>query len=87
MQTADPSLWAVSGEIRPAAAQQGRLGDCWFLAAASALAEFPDRVKLMYSNTGYSNTGVFQTKWWIAGEEIRVTVDDRLPANKLPKKN
>jgi len=59
MQKADPSLWAVKGEIRPAAAQQGRLGDCWFLAAAGALAEFPDRVKLMFTNTGYSNTGVF----------------------------
>jgi len=45
------------------------------------LAEFPDRVKKIFTNTQYSNTGVFQTKWYVGGEEVRVTVDDRLPVN------
>ena len=65
MQSTDPNLWGMEGETRPSAAQQGGLGDCWFLAAASALAEFPDRIKKIFTNTGYSNVGVFQTKWTV----------------------
>lgn len=80
MQSSDPVLFANS-ETRPSAAQQGGLGDCWFLAASSALAEFPDRVKGMFTNTGYSNVGVFQLKFHVQGEEVRVTVDDRLPSS------
>jgi len=93
MQSADPNLWSPDNETRPSAAQQGGLGDCWFLAATSALAEFPDRVKAIFTNTQYSNVGVFQTKWYIQGQEVRVTIDDRLPVdfraqsrgNQLPR--
>jgi len=42
-----PSLWGLKG-VTPAAAQQGKLGDSWFLSAATALAEVPDRVKKMF---------------------------------------
>ena len=28
--------------------RQGAIGDCWFLAAASALAEKPDRIKKIF---------------------------------------
>ena len=81
MQSSDPVLFA-NNETRPSAGQQGQLGDCWLLAAASALAEFPDRVKKIFVNTEYSNSGIFQTKFWIGGEQIKVTVDDRLPTNR-----
>lgn len=38
-----PSLWGSKG-VRPAAINQGRLGDCWLLASMAAIAEWPDRI-------------------------------------------
>ena len=42
-----PSMWGLEGVI-PNAVEQGRLGDAWFLTAATALAEYPERVKKMF---------------------------------------
>jgi hypothetical protein len=42
-----PSLWGAS-DVNPDAVQQGRLGDSWFLSAATALAEYPHRVKKLF---------------------------------------
>lgn len=38
-----PSLWGTKGVI-PNSVEQGKLGDHWFLSAAAALAEYPNRV-------------------------------------------
>ena len=35
-----PSLWGTNG-VLPNGVRQGHLGDCWFLASPSALAEYP----------------------------------------------
>jgi len=35
------------------------LGDCWFLAVAASLAEYPDRIQKLFVNTKYSREGVF----------------------------
>jgi hypothetical protein len=40
---AKPSLWGSKG-IRPAAINQGNLGDCWWLASMAAIAEWDDRI-------------------------------------------
>lgn len=53
-----PSLWGEKG-VLPAGIKQGRLGDCWFLAAAAALAEHPDRIKKIFKNSDYPSNGVF----------------------------
>ena len=42
-----PSLWGEKG-ILPDGVIQGMLGDCWFLAAASALAEYPERIRKIF---------------------------------------
>jgi hypothetical protein len=39
--------------------QQGGLGDCWFLASAAALAEYPERIMKIFSNKEYSKEGIF----------------------------
>jgi len=38
---------------------QGELGDCWFLASAAALAEYPDRIRRIFKNQEYSAEGIF----------------------------
>ena len=37
--------------ISPDDIGQGRLGDCWFLSAASAIAEFPGKLEKIFLNT------------------------------------
>jgi len=72
-----PSLWGEKG-ISPAGIEQGKLGTCWFLAAASALAEYPERVEKLFVNKEYSKEGVFQIKLFKEGVQDYVTIDDNL---------
>ena len=73
-----PSLWGDKG-VLPASVVQGKLGDCWFLAAAAALAEYPERVKKIFYNKVYSSKGIFMVKLWRKGRYTRLIVDDRIP--------
>lgn len=74
-----PSLWGSKG-IRPAAINQGGLGDCWLLASMAAIAEWPDRIeKIFGGQKSYPNNGQFNTKFWLYGKQINVTIDDRIP--------
>lgn len=74
-----PNLWGEKG-IRPAAVQQGGLGDCWFLSAMAALAEWKDRVQKSFNGQeSYAADGLFQVNFYTAGKVEKVTIDDRLP--------
>lgn len=59
--------------------KQGDLGDCWFLASASALAEHPARVEKVFGNRGKSKDGFYVFEFFFLGEPKYVVVDDRLP--------
>ena len=54
-----PSLWGKNG-VSPAGVKQGSLGDCWFLASASAIAEYPERIKKIFTNKAYPKSGIFE---------------------------
>lgn len=43
----EASLFGAEG-VLPNGVTQGNLGDCWFLASAAALAEFPYRIKRIF---------------------------------------
>jgi hypothetical protein len=76
--TKNPSLWGSKG-VQPAGTKQGMLGSCWFLASAAALAERPERIKKIFTNTDYDSAGVFQVGFYHMTEKVLVTVDDRIP--------
>jgi calpain-10 len=62
----------------PAGVAQGALGDCYWLAAASAFAENPERFKAVW-NTKAKNTGhIYSANFWIGGKQRPVTVDDNI---------
>lgn len=63
---------------------QGQLGNCWFVAACSVLAEFPklrDVVIPDLQNQDFSNNyqGIFRFRFFRCGEWVDVVIDDRLP--------
>jgi hypothetical protein len=73
-----PSLWGSLG-VKPNGINQGGLGDCWFLAAASAIAEKPSRLQKIFVNTDYPAEGIFELNMFFSGRPTTVVVDDRLP--------
>lgn len=80
-----PSLYG-RWEIRPPAVKHGRLANSWFLAATAALSEYPERiVKIFNGITGYPKNGQINVNFWLYGDPLRVTVDDRLPGSQEKK--
>ena len=73
-----PSLWGDKG-VLPHGVNQGMLGDCWALGAASALAEYPARVKAIFDNEDASTEGIYRLNLYYRGQPVKVIVDDRLP--------
>jgi len=73
-----PSLFGDKG-ILPGGVHQGENGDCWFLAAIAALAEYPERINKIFSNSEYSEKGIYQVEFFVKGEPIKLVVDDRVP--------
>jgi len=69
--------------IHPNDIRQGDLGDCWLMAAMAKLADYPDRVKGLFSSQKVSESGKYdislfdiQTMKWTT-----ITIDDLIPCN------
>ena len=75
-----PSLFGSLGQPAPQGVAQQGLADCWFLAAASAMAEDPNRIYKVMEDSEYNDAGIFRFKFWVENKWIPINVDDRLPA-------
>ena len=75
-----PSLWGSKG-VQSNGVRQGMVGDCWYLAAVSALAEKPDRLKKIFKNKEYPDEGIFELTFKVKGIDTSIVIDDRLPNN------
>eukprot|EP00931_Biecheleriopsis_adriatica_P014595 TRINITY_DN11651_c0_g1_i1.p1 TRINITY_DN11651_c0_g1~~TRINITY_DN11651_c0_g1_i1.p1 ORF type:complete len:443 (-),score=66.05 TRINITY_DN11651_c0_g1_i1:286-1614(-) len=72
-------LWK---KIKPHAVEQGMLGNCWFLAALAALAEFPAKIRQLFDNLAeQTESGVYQVSLFHPGRQrfVKVCVDDKMP--------
>ena len=61
---------------------QGEIGDCWFLAPLSILAEnkhFMDRVIPGGQGFEQNYAGIFRFQFYNFGEWKEIVIDDRLP--------
>ena len=65
--------------IEPNDINQGALGNCYFLAVLSAMAEFPDRVQACFHTKTVNDAGIYLMRFYINGAEYPVYVDDYLP--------
>ena len=67
--------------ITPEDIIQGAIGDCWFMSAASALAEEPGRLEKVFLNeeNGLNPAGIYAVNFYTLGIPHTVVVDDYLP--------
>ncbi len=71
--------------IEPNDINQGQLGDCYFLAALSSLAEFPERVQQLFVTKTVNKAGIYLMRFFLNGQETPVIVDDYLPCTASGK--
>ena len=63
---------------------QGNIGNCWFISAASALAEEKGRMESVFINDSVSAKGIYGLNFYTLGILHTVIVDDYLPLVELP---
>lgn len=78
-------VYVFEDGVEPNDINQGQLGDCYYLAALSSLAEFPDRVQNMFVTKTINKAGIYMVNIFVNGQETPVIVDDHLPVNKNGK--
>ena len=83
-QFAENSFWGSDG-ITPMDIRQGALGNCWFMAAASALAEKPKRLENIFLNNSeeMNKDGIYAVNLYSLGVKHTVIVDDYLPLESV----
>jgi hypothetical protein len=61
---------------------QGSIGDCYFIAAISALAKYPELVYQLFRTKEKSSSGFYEVVLFIDGEWQIVFIDDYIPCYK-----
>ena len=67
--------------IEPNDIIQGNLGNCYYLSALSALAEFPDRIKKLFITTDINKPGCYAARLCLNGEFRTIVIDDLFPCS------
>lgn len=82
-----PNKTLFGAGISPDDINQGALGDCWFLSAASSIAEFPGRMEKVFLNSksALNRPGIYGVNLYTLGVPHTVIVDDYLPLNSENK--
>ena len=80
----ESGLWGSNG-ITPEDVRQGLLGNCWFLSAASALAEKPGRVENLFLNldSAQNAAGIYGVNLYALGVPHTIIVDDYVPVTTI----
>ena len=91
----DEPLCLFRDGLEPDDINQGALGDCWLLAAVSALARNPAAIRRLFVNTEINDRGKYQIRLYHrindekhgrrSGKRFTVTVDDFIPVRKGTK--
>ncbi|RNA22395.1 calpain-5-like isoform X1 [Brachionus plicatilis] len=83
----DPKF--IVNKIEPNDLDQGKVGDCWMIAAGSCVLNSPELIKRTipteqtFDEPDYA--GIFHFKFWVNGEWLDVVVDDYLPVDESNK--
>lgn len=77
-----PEFLLFEGKIEANDIKQGNLGNCYFLSALAALAEFPNLIYKIFKTKKVSENGLYEIAFFLDGEWRMVIVDDYIPINK-----
>ena len=70
-------MWGYNG-IQFNDPNQGYIGDCWLIAAASIAAKDENRIRKIFHVEDLNSAGVYAVDLYIMGIPVTVTVDDYL---------
>jgi len=59
--------------------EQGSLGNCYYMSAASAMAEFSERFTSLFYPASLNSKGIYGFNVFVKGVPVRLVVDDYLP--------
>ena len=79
--------YCVFARVEAEDVTQGSLGNCYFLACLSALAENPHRIKQMFHTKTVTDSGAYAVRLYVNGEPTDVVVDDYFPYDPRPEKD
>lgn len=80
-------VYTVGGDaVGPQDLKQGKLGNCYFIAALAAVSEFPERIKRIIRMREPSKQGVHCIALNVCGLWEDVIIDDRIPRNPEKKR-
>ena len=65
--------------IDPGDIKQGLLGNCYFLSALSALAEFPNQIRKIFHHQEVTDDGFYIVSFFLGGKEFAFKIDDHIP--------
>jgi len=74
---ANASLWGSQG-IKVSGIKQGSLGDCWWLAGASAVAEVQKRIQNVFVDEELRDDGIMRVRLHQKSKAYEVAIDTRL---------
>lgn len=72
----------VFNDIGPNDIKQGQLGNCYYLSAISALAEFPHRVEACIISKNFNYAGKYKVRLFVNGKRVELVLDDFFATNK-----
>jgi len=79
----DKPFRLLSDKIGPDQIEQGRLGDCWFMAALSIISGKTELLDNMFVTKMTNDQGVYKMRFFRSDEWVDVVVDDYLPCLPL----
>jgi len=71
-------LFYANGSISFNQINQGGMGSCFWMAAASAVAEWPNLVKNIFLNHNKNTAGIFGISLFIRGKPYHLALDDNI---------
>jgi len=79
------TLFGDNGIVDPNDINQGWIGNCWFLSAASAIAEKPGRFESIFLNNDneLNSAGIYGVNFYTLGVPHTIIIDDWLPLEQL----
>jgi calpain-15 len=63
----------------PTDINQGELGNCYFLAVLSAMAEVPERIFARFITKEPNKAGIYLMSLFVNGTEVPIIVDEYFP--------